>query len=94
MKSLLGSNNLYLPIQLQPEGLSTVQLGKLIESEPDEKDEAKPKKKKSKKKEPEEEEEVKEESPVEEEVITHPITPQPIKTKENPPVVMNLMDYL
>ena len=79
---------------MQPEGLSTVQLGKLIESEPDEKDEAKPKKKKSKKKEPEEEEEVKEESPVEEEVITSPITPQPIKTKENPTVLTNLLDYL
>ena len=76
---------------MQPEGLSTVQLGKLIESEPDEKDEAKPKKKKSKKKEPEEEEEVKEESPVEEEVITSPITPQPIKTKEDPTVLTKLV---
>ena len=78
---------MFLQIQLQPEGLSIIQLGNLIESEPDEKDEAKPKKKKSKKKGPEEEEEEKEESPVEEEVNTYPLTQQPI-LKENPAIVI------
>merc|ERR1712130_534335 len=59
------------PQDIEPEGMSTIKLGKIIESEPDEKEEKeKPKKKKSKKEKemPEEEEEPSEgEEPKEEE---------------------------
>lgn len=63
---------IFFSFPLQPEGLSSVKLGKLIECESDEKDEKPKTKKKKSKKEGSASEEEKEEEPIEEVNTDHP----------------------
>merc|ERR1712045_975909 len=65
------------PQDVEPEGLSSVKLGKLIECESDEKDEKPKTKKKKSKKEGSASEEEKEEEPIEEVNTDHPIKWKP-----------------
>lgn len=66
---------IFFSFPFQPEGLSSVKLGKLIECESDEKDEKPKTKKKKSKKEGSASEEEKEEEPIEEVNTDHPHKP-------------------